>query len=150
MRNRRSSLLILRSRGVDLRLPPTLLGFDTATVMIRDTLALTEIHASQTESLKRCKIEFRTSHGRRVLSKSSPGEGDGNDIEFSNEKLALPVKKRFSSPLIISLKDSHLGLKQKTIAESVIWLMDIPDNHRRRIHLPGEKVLAGAMDVLSG
>ena len=110
--------------------------------MVRGTLALTDIRGDQLDNLKRCKMEFRTSHGKSVLSKNAVGEGNDEDIEFSNGKLALPVKKRFSSPLIISLKDSHLGLKQRTIAESVIWLMDIPDNCRRRIHLPGERLLS--------
>jgi hypothetical protein len=83
-------------------------------------------------------MELRTSHGRTVLGKGHAGEGDGDDIEFKNDKLALPVKMRYSSPLIIAFNDSHLGLKQKTIAEAVIWLMDIPQ--RKRIHVPGKYI----------
>lgn len=106
--------------------------------MIRGPLALFDIESSQVDALRDCKVELRTSHGRSVISDRQDSEHDGDLIEFANQKIALPVKRRYSSPLIIALSSSHLGLKQKTIAEAVIWLMDIPDHARKRLHVPGK------------
>ncbi|KAJ9098139.1 hypothetical protein QFC21_004468 [Naganishia friedmannii] len=123
-------------RGMDVRLPPTLHGFDTATVMIRGALVLTDIESSLSASLCKCKIELRTSHGRSVINEKPKSDGDESVIEFNGGRLALPVKRRFSSPLIIAFTDSLLGVKHKKVAESVVWLMDIPDKSRKRIHIP--------------
>ncbi|KAJ9117450.1 hypothetical protein QFC22_004300 [Naganishia vaughanmartiniae] len=104
--------------------------------MIRGPLALTDIEPSLTSGLGKCKVEVRTSHGRSVITEKEKNEGDNSIVEFKNGKLAIPVKRRFSSPLIIAFTDSLLGVKQKKVAEAVVWLMDIPDRSRRRIHVP--------------
>lgn len=123
---------------MNVRLPPTLHGFDTATVMIRGALALTDIEPSVASSLSKCKVQVRTSHGRSVITEKQKSDEDESVIEFNNRKLALPVKRRFSSPLIVAFTDSLLSVKQRKVAEAVIWLMDIPDRSRTRIHIPGK------------
>lgn len=125
-------------RSVSVRLPPTLHGFDTASVVIWGNLALTDIQSSQADALRTCKVELRTSHGRSDIAKRQDAGQESDVIEYANEKLALPVKRRYSSPLIISFNDSHFGIRQKPIAEAVIWLMDIPDHSRKRIQVPGK------------
>lgn len=118
--------------------------------MIRGPLALFDIEPSQSEILRDCKVELRTSHGRSVISESQDSEDDNDIVEFSNQKTALPVKRRFSSPLIISFSSRHLGIKQKTIAEVVIWLLDVPDRTRKRIEVPGKSqaIHAGPLELI--
>jgi hypothetical protein len=106
--------------------------------MIRGPLALFDVEPSQSEILRDCKVELRTSHGRSVISDRQDSEDDTDIIEFSNQKTALPVKRRYSSPLIISFSSRHVGIKQKTIAEAVLWLMDVQDHSRKRIEVPGK------------
>jgi hypothetical protein len=76
-------------------------------------------------------MKIRTSLAKGKLS--SAGE---DTWKSKNDKpIRLPVRKRYSSPLIVELRNNS-SLRDSTEAFGVLWLKDIPDNEEQTIHLP--------------
>lgn len=128
-------------RPLDLKLPRSLLGWEIATAIIKGSIRL-EADSAHRSKLSHCSIHLRTSHASQVLRHRSHSDHEGgNELEWKNERLSLPVKKRFASPLVVSFKSHGLDLKGGVVGMGVLWLMTVPDNERLSINLPSKRSL---------
>jgi hypothetical protein len=126
-------------RPVDIKLPRSLLGWEIASAIVRGPIRL-DIESSHQSKFSHCSVSLRTSHGSNTIRHHNhhPGSDAGNAIEWQNERMSLPIKKRFASPLVVSFESNGLHLKGGTIGMGVLWLMTVEDSERHRIRLPSK------------
>lgn len=84
------------------------------------------------DELKGLRLKIRTnlSHGKMYA--------DSEEEKFSTKKdasLKLPVRKRYSSALVVEFRSSN-KLLDKSPAFCVLWLKDIPDEEETTVTLP--------------
>lgn len=129
-------------RSVQMQPPPEALGWEWGTLEInRGVTAIGDLP----KELRTHRLKFRTNvtRGRMHTSRhhSSPSSAaDDADAEWNPSKdraLLLPVRKRYSSALIIEFRsNSSLLRKDKTPAFAVLWLSAIPDESNTTLTLP--------------
>lgn len=113
-------------RSVQLQAPENLLGWEYGTLDIKP-----EIKGNmQDQALKGLRIKARTSLGRGKFH----ADGNGNWKTKHGRNVRLGVRKRFSSPMMLEFRSSS-ALIDKTIAFSVLWLNQIPDEKEQTITL---------------
>jgi Ca2+-dependent lipid-binding protein len=125
-------------RPVEMKIPRSLLGWETATVIVKQNIRVEVSDEDTRNKLSHCRISLRTAYGSKSL-RHHPEKGDeGNAMTWKHRRSSLPVRKRFSSPLIITFKGNAIGLGSNIVAMGVLWLMCVEDNVRHQISLPSE------------
>jgi hypothetical protein len=135
-------------RSVELRLPPTQLGFGEIGTFEFTSDALTTANYAPTE---RTKIRMRTGGSSAsvkgaVCRKTADGTGLAWDISGSPEgnkhptsktkshRIRLPVRFRYRSPIFFEFHPS--GKRRKTDTFASLWLQDVPDAEERDFDIP--------------
>jgi len=122
-------------RSVELHIPKELAGWDYGTLEIK---APVRIKGDLAQELQNHRIKLR-SNLARVKMYAQDGEwkprGDRSQ-EF------LPVRKRYSSALIVEFRKSSIG-PDSTPAFAVFWLSGIPDEEEKTVTM---KVWKGGKD----
>jgi hypothetical protein len=103
-------------RSVELKMAPELMGWNYGTVEVKTPIK------GDVEGLA---LRLRTN-----LSKAKVKHGNG---EWKNESdIFLPVRKRYSSALVLEFRKSAL-VSDSTRAFGVLWLKDIPDEEDKTV-----------------
>ena len=115
-------------RSIEATLPPPQLGWDVGTFEFNSSRILAVGYD------KNAKIKLRTGGSigkidRKACKKLEQGDGMYWDIE----KVRLPVKYRYRSPVIFEM---HVSGKRKADAYAVIWLHHLIDNEETPINIP--------------
>ncbi|EFQ31659.1 C2 domain-containing protein [Colletotrichum graminicola] len=122
-------------RSVDLRLPPTQLGWDVGTFEFtsREMTAVGYGHS-------KTKVRLRTggssaSVKRDTCTKLEGQEGFSWDISGENkhDKIRLPVRYRYRSPVFFEFYPPG---KRRAEAFASLWLQDFPDQEERDFDIP--------------
>ncbi|WYZ36748.1 hypothetical protein EsH8_II_000254 [Colletotrichum jinshuiense] len=122
-------------RSVELRLPPSQLGWDVGTFefISRDITAAGYGHL-------KTKIRLRTggssaSIKRDTCNKLTETEGYSWDISGENkhDKIRLPVRYRYRSPVFFEFYPPG---KRHADAFATLWLQDLPDQEERDFDIP--------------
>lgn len=132
-------------RSVELKLPPTLLGWDYGTIEIRGAV---RAKGALPEKPNKSRLKIRSDLGR---TKMYPNENQGEwllkEKDSRNQSSFLPVRKRYSSSLIFEFRESALG-PDKSPAFAVIWLRDLVDEESEtkvlKVWQGGKKQIARA------
>ncbi|KAH7132032.1 meiotically up-regulated gene 190 protein [Dendryphion nanum] len=123
-------------RSVQLQAPQKMLGWDYGTLDINPAVKAIDVP----KDLEGMRMKIRTNIAKGKLhSGSKDGEVNQHDghVVWNAKKgsLRLPVRKRYSSPLVIEFrKDS--ALRDRTPAFGILWLKDIPDNEEQTLRIP--------------
>lgn len=130
-------------RSVELKLPPTLLGWDYGTVEIRGPVrAKGQLPEKPTQS----RIKIRSDLGRtKMYPNDNQGEWLLKEKDSRNRSAFLPVRKRYSSPLVLEFRESMIG-PDKSPAFAVMWLRDLVDEESETKVL---KVWKGGKDQIA-
>ena len=108
-------------RSVDLKLPPNLIGWDYGTLEVRGPVKPKEGLPSE---LAEHRIKMRTNLGRTKLqSENGQWQRKGRS---GPDDVFLPLRKRYSSPLVIEFRKSVVG-PDRTVAFAVLWLQELTD-----------------------
>ena len=116
-------------RSVELRLPPTQLGFGEIGTFEFTSDTITTVNYNPTA---RTKLRLRTGGSSASVGSDvcrGPVDQDGGDgltWDISKLKLRLPVRFRYRSPLFISFHPAS-SLKRRPTAFASVWLQDVPD-----------------------
>jgi len=113
-------------RSVELQAPRELLGWDNGTLDI-----VPEIKGDVSEDLKGCKLKVRSNLGS---GKFKPEGGVWKSK--SGKPVRMAVRKRYCSCLTVEFQSRGSSLSEKTLAFSVLWLMDIADDTDTTLTLP--------------
>ncbi|KAK4122607.1 hypothetical protein N657DRAFT_575524 [Parathielavia appendiculata] len=130
-------------RSVELRLPPTQLGFGDIGTFEFTSDALTTSGYCPSE---RTKVKMRTGGSSAsvkgdVCSKTDDGTGLSWDISGTetskrhrSTRIRLPVRFRYRSPIFFEFRPS--GKRRKTDTFASLWLQDVPDAEEREFDIP--------------
>ncbi|ESK94680.1 meiotically up-regulated 190 protein [Moniliophthora roreri MCA 2997] len=111
-------------RSVQAKLPRQLLGWETGTLEIYPE-SIRAVPGLPAE-LSSCRILLRTLYGK---GKVYPKQEDGGNAEWHQKRdkpIRLPVKKRYSSCLLVQFRKRVLGPDQTPVF-GTIWLRAVPD-----------------------
>ena len=114
-------------RSVTLQCPRPLLGWDVGTIDIEPDITSYDLP----EAYSTGKLRIRTNLGRGKLHSGEPR----NWRTPSGNALHLPVRKRYSSNMVIELRH-HSILHDKIPAFAVLWLKDIVDDEENNLQIP--------------
>jgi hypothetical protein len=123
-------------RSVQAQLPRNMLGWDYGTLDITPKVKAIDVP----KDLQPLRIRMGTNLSRgKVHSRGRDGkvrEEDGQVVWTSkkNRPIRLPVKMRYSSPLVIEFRQDA-ALRDHSPAFCVLWLKDIPDNVEQTVRL---------------
>lgn len=115
-------------RSVQLQAPNEILGWDFGTVEIQPTVSATSLD----HSLNNARIKFKTNLG---VGKMYNNKEDSVWHSKKDQSLKLAVKERYASCMSVSFKTKG-ALSDDTVAFSVLWLKDIPDEEEKELELP--------------
>jgi hypothetical protein len=123
-------------------LPPTLRGFDTGVLEVRDLSA--KLSQSDSVDLSKCEVRVKTTKCRsdeKVSRKNAEQHEDGTVMWNSNDAnlTRIPVRMRYGAAMLLSFKESSTALGVKRTgrkALAVLWLRDIADNDEKIMELP--------------
>jgi len=126
-------------RSVELKLPPTQVGFgDIGTFeFLSDTLSTTNFAPST-----KMKLRLRTGGSSATIksdqcSKTADGSGLQWDISGADKagggRVRLPVRYRYRSPVFIEF---HQSGKRHDDTYAALWLQDVVDNEEKDFDLP--------------
>ncbi|KAK0386888.1 hypothetical protein NLU13_5201 [Sarocladium strictum] len=121
-------------RSVDLKLPPPQLGWDIGTFEFLDSQILTSGYAPSNH----VKLRLRTGGSSASIKKNaSTKEEQGMRFDISgnngHEKIRLPVRHRYSSPVFFEFWPSG---KRHADAYASVWLHELVDGEEREFDLP--------------
>lgn len=120
-------------RSVQAKLPRALLGWDVGTLEVRQDIAVSS--PSMAGELQSCKMIVRTLYGKDKLRLSSSESSESKWTQKRGRLIHLPIKKRYSSCLLILFKKKVLG-PDHVPAFSTVWLKDIVDSEETNLTLP--------------
>jgi len=129
-------------RSVELRLPPTQLGFGEIGTFEFTSDAITTANYCPTE---RTKLKLRTGGSSAsvkpdVCRKTPDGAGltwdisGQEDTKPKSSRVRLPVRFRYRSPVFFEFHPS--GKRRKTDTFAALWLQDVPDAEERDFDIP--------------
>jgi hypothetical protein len=114
-------------RAIQLQAPKSLLGWDYGTLDLGTTIkGLDDL----SHDIKSLRLKIRTN-----LAKGKLSSDHGSWKSKHDKPIRLPVRKRYSSPLIIEFRKNS-SLRDSTDAFSVLWLKDVVDNEEQTLRLP--------------
>ncbi|KAK8026806.1 hypothetical protein PG991_003862 [Apiospora marii] len=110
-------------RSVGLQLPPHLRGWDYGTIELK---GIAKAKSGLPDNLKGHRIKFHTNMGRCKMYTNMNGP-DGEWVQKNRvDSQFLPVRKRYSSPLVMEFRQSSFG-PDRTPAFGVLWLQGITE-----------------------
>lgn len=121
-------------RSVELRLPPSQLGWDIGTFeFLSDTITV-----SNYAPASKVRIRMRTGgSSANVKRDHSSREGDGMKFDISapegEKKLRLPVRYRYKSPIFMEFYPAG---KRGADAFAALWLLELVDNEEKEFDIP--------------
>jgi len=124
-------------RSVELKLPPTQIGFgDIGTFeFLSDTLSTVNYAPSP-----KMRLHLRTGgSSANVKSNQCSRTADGSGLQWDisggdkTERVRLPVRYRYRSPVFIEF---HQSGKRHSDTYAVLWLQDVADNEEKDFDLP--------------
>ncbi|KAF8513153.1 hypothetical protein BU17DRAFT_77267 [Hysterangium stoloniferum] len=123
-------------RSVNVKLPRSLLGWDTCTVEILGPIMLTmNSDASALRPETKYLTVFTTDSKRHVPA--SAAENKDGVVTWKIDRLRLPVYNRYSSSLNFEIgKHSVLPGQGGTDALAVVWLKDLVDDEETDVDIP--------------
>ncbi|KAL2203600.1 meiotically up-regulated protein [Sarocladium strictum] len=121
-------------RSVELKLPPPQLGWDIGTFEFLDNQIVTSGYAPSNH----VKLRLRTGGSSATIKKqASTKQDDGMAFDLSgqegNERIRLPVRHRYSSPIFFEFTSSG---KRHPDAYASTWLHELVDGEEREFDLP--------------
>ncbi|QBZ62083.1 hypothetical protein PoMZ_10957 [Pyricularia oryzae] len=122
-------------RSVELKLPPAQVGFGEIGTFefLSDSIETVGGFAPSAKT----RIHLRTGGSSATVKsdRCSPLAGDANGLrwDLSNDKVRLPVRYRYRSPVFFEFVQSG---KRKTHHFAVFWLQDLPDNEEKDFDIP--------------
>ncbi|KAI9155381.1 hypothetical protein HJFPF1_07963 [Paramyrothecium foliicola] len=121
-------------RSVELQLPPPQLGWDIGTFEFVSNAITTSGYAPANHA----KIRFRTGGSSATLKKAvSAKEGDGMTFDISgqegHERIRLPVRHRYSSPIFMEFYPAG---KRNPDAYAALWLLELVDGDEKDFDIP--------------
>ncbi|KAK4241085.1 hypothetical protein C8A03DRAFT_41483 [Achaetomium macrosporum] len=129
-------------RSVELRLPPTQIGFGEIGTFefLSDSITASGYCPSEHTKLRLRTGGSSASVSGRVCRKTEDGAGLTWDISGSpdshpkSHRIRLPVRYRYRSPVFFEFHPS--GKRRKTDIFASIWLQDVPDAEEKDFDLP--------------
>ncbi|KIY63684.1 hypothetical protein CYLTODRAFT_493697 [Cylindrobasidium torrendii FP15055 ss-10] len=131
-------------RGVNCKLPPAALGWDTGTVEILAPISLdisapVESSPSQLSpsKLSSAKLVLSTTDSSETVPASSSPASTGSDIVWDSfdDILRLPVYSRYSTSLTFEVTGGSF-LRKSAMGMAVLWLKDLTDDIEQDIEIP--------------
>ncbi|KAJ1299755.1 hypothetical protein OPQ81_000666 [Rhizoctonia solani] len=122
-------------KGVDAKLPPNMLGWDTGTVELLSDITITPDPSSNGRiPSKPTRLRVSTTDSTEVLSPKSVTLSEGV-VSYNIEKLRLPVYSRYASSCVFEFGGSGImGGAPDAIA--VLWLKDLVDDEETDVRIP--------------
>lgn len=117
-------------RPVEVKLPPSLLGFDVGTLAIRKLSArpASEHGDNLLRAFQSCEVKLKASSSSDKLSRKHAERQEDGRVVWKEDPLAqLPVQQRYSSALIIKFKETG-ALTSSKLGMAVLWLRDVADS----------------------
>lgn len=122
-------------RSVDLRLPPPQLGWDIGTFeFLSDKITITGYN-------RNARLRLRTGGSSANIKKSSMQSEEGGisfklegENEETGQKVRLPVRHRYRSPIFFELHPS--GTKRGADAVAALWLLELTDGEEKDFDIP--------------
>jgi hypothetical protein len=120
-------------RSVELRLPPPQLGWDIGTFEFISNAITTTGYAPGNHA----KIRFRTG-GSSASTKRDASSKEENGMKFDisgsdHEKIRLPVRHRYSSPIFMEFYPSG---KRNPDGYAALWLLEVVDGEPKDYDIP--------------
>jgi C2 domain len=116
-------------RSIELQAPRELLGWEYGTLEVNGVEAGTNLP----DHLKTSEIKFRTSIDSAKLAPDNENKGNWKPKHHKSASF-LPVKSRYSSPLMVEFYRSAV-LSKSVPAFAVLWLKDIPDEEEKTVNM---------------
>lgn len=114
-------------RSVTLQCPRTLLGWEVGTIDVQPQITSSDLPDGYSTG----KLRIRTNLGRGKFHSVEPRDWKTP----SGDALHLPVRKRYSSNMVIELRH-HSLFHDKIPAFGVLWLKDIVDEEEMELQIP--------------
>jgi hypothetical protein len=122
-------------RPVLLTMPPSLIGFELGTVVVKG--ATVKFHD---ESLhETAEVRLATSGGYTKIKKGIPTaaealaeDSDNYEETGKDTLLQLPILTRYHSALVLNVRSKGF-LRKNTLAMGTVWLRDLIDNHHEGV-----------------
>jgi len=118
-------------RPVQLTMPPSLIGFELGTVVVKGVTVKWNDPSLQESA----EIRLATSGGYTKIKKgiataaaALAAEEDEGEAGNSDTHLHLPILTRYHSALVLNARSKGL-LHKSTLAMGTVWLRDLIDNH---------------------
>ena len=121
-------LLAVLFRPVEAKLPPTLRGFDTGVLEVRDLSV--KVDQDNSLDLSKCEVRVKTTKCRsdeKVSRKKSETREDGTLVWKSDDTslTRIPVRMRYGTALLISFKETSAASTVKRAGRKALGHMDI-------------------------
>ncbi|KAL1881293.1 hypothetical protein Daus18300_001146 [Diaporthe australafricana] len=111
-------------RSVELKLAPNLLGWDYGTLEIRGPI---RVKGPLPEKPTKSRLKLRSDLGRvKMYPNDGKGEWNLKGKDSQDGSAFLPVRKRYTSALVLEFRESALG-PDKSPAFAVLWLRELVD-----------------------
>lgn len=114
-------------RGVEMKLPKELLGWDYGTLEIKGPIKAKELP----ENLQKDRLKLQSDLAR---GKMAAANGEWMP-KHGKQPVFLACRKRYAMPLVIAFRKSSLG-PDPTPAFAIFWLKDIADEEEKTVTLP--------------
>lgn len=123
-------------KGVDTKLPPPMLGWETGTVELLQPMEINILpEHQQSFNLKDRTVTVSTTDStEKVPSKLS--EGDDSRITWDIDQLRLPVYSRYNTALTFQIGSTGVGPLAKPKALASLWLKELEDDVEKEIKIP--------------
>ena len=115
-------------RSITYRPPRSLLGWEVGTVDVNPEITSSDLPPDYSTG----KLRVRTSLGRGKFHSHEPGQWK----TLTGRPLHLPVRKRYSSALVIELRHHAVLHREHVPAFAVLWLKDVVDDEETTVQLP--------------
>ncbi|KUI53527.1 hypothetical protein VP1G_00950 [Cytospora mali] len=130
-------------RSVEMKLPPSLVGWDYGTLEIRGAV---RAKGQLPDKPLKSRLKIRTDLGKvKMYTGDSQGVWALKKGRDSNGSAFLPVCKRYASALVVEFRESSIG-PDRSPAFAVMWLRDLVDEESAKRTL---KVWKGGKDRLA-
>ncbi|KIM32455.1 hypothetical protein M408DRAFT_219185 [Serendipita vermifera MAFF 305830] len=116
-------------RPVLLTMPPSLVGFELGTVIVKGVTVKFKDQSLHDSA----EVRLATSGGYTKIKKGIPAaaaahDGDDDAETGKDTHLQLPILTRYHSALVLNARKKGL-LRKGTLAMGTVWLRDLVDNH---------------------
>ncbi|KAH8101901.1 hypothetical protein BXZ70DRAFT_932402 [Cristinia sonorae] len=125
-------------RQVKTDLPRTMLGWETGTVEILDSVTI-EPAPGFTEGFSSKKLSLSTSDDKYKVPSSAARELEGGSTvwDLPVDKVRLPVYNRYSSAVLFEIGSGGIGpLGAASDYVALLWLKDVPDDEEVPVRVP--------------